>query len=201
MAEREQQPGTELLALQALMYASGASDRVEADAFENRLAADQHAREALCRAVELVSSCSGAGAVRPDPAYRESVRRRLTVQSGVLGRLLGPRLYRGHPAAWAALGAGVAVLAMTALLGGPLSSDGRARTPEIAIHTENPGGSTGVAEAARAEEARIWARLPRSEHLLKAHSEEAQRKARADKLQRLVQMDEGRARLLAPPKN
>ncbi|HYT91403.1 MAG TPA: hypothetical protein VEL76_22005 [Gemmataceae bacterium] len=80
MTEREEHGEAGLLALQALRYTRGVLGRVEADAFEARLEGDQRARDALCRAVELVADFSGLGAVRPNPAYRERVRRRLEQQ-------------------------------------------------------------------------------------------------------------------------
>jgi hypothetical protein len=60
----------------ALLYATGRLSPVEAQAFEQRLAEDQEARDALCRAVELAHSLAGRPAA-PRPDYRERVRQRL----------------------------------------------------------------------------------------------------------------------------
>jgi hypothetical protein len=70
-------PSPRALAAVAFRYARGEADGPEAAAFERRLAADQSAREALCRAVTLARSLAGLGPPRPDPAYRERVRQRL----------------------------------------------------------------------------------------------------------------------------
>jgi hypothetical protein len=198
MAEEHPEGGAERLALQALLYAGGALDEPEVDDFEARLAADQRAREALCRAVELVQSCAG-GPVRPDPAYRERVRRRVAPR-GLLGLLLRRRLYSGHPAAWAGLGAVAAALVMLVLFGGPLPPVPAAGQPLQVAEGATPPPAA-VSEPAHAETAKILAKLPRSEHLLKAYTEEAQRKARAETLQRLVKTDTGRTRLLSTSKN
>ena len=59
-----------------------------------------------------------------------------------------------------------------------------------------PAPAAEVVETGRDfEEARIWAELPRGEHLLKAHTEEAQRRARSE---RLVRLEESRARAHNP---
>jgi hypothetical protein len=61
----------------ALLYAAGRLSPVEAQAFEQRLAEDQGARDVLCRAVELAHSLAGREPAAPRPAYRERVRQRL----------------------------------------------------------------------------------------------------------------------------
>jgi hypothetical protein len=51
--------GDDALALQALLYASGELEEAEAAEFEERLAADQTARDALCQAVQLTETLAG----------------------------------------------------------------------------------------------------------------------------------------------
>jgi ferric-dicitrate binding protein FerR (iron transport regulator) len=60
----------------ALLYAGGRLSPEDAEAFERRLGEDQQARDALCRAMELVQSLAGRP-LRPRPDYRERVRQRL----------------------------------------------------------------------------------------------------------------------------
>src|SRR5260370_26640020 len=86
------------LAWQALLYAGGELDAGQTAVFEQRLGNDQAAREAVCLAVPLVSVTGAAS--RPNPAYREHVRKHLRRGSGLWQWLWGKRPYRGHPLAW-----------------------------------------------------------------------------------------------------
>jgi hypothetical protein len=95
-----------------------------------------------------------------------------------------------------------AALVMLVLFGGPLAPlPAAAEGQQVAARAVPPEPAATVAEPAHAEAARVLARLPRSEHLLKTHSEETQRKARAETLQRLVRNDAGRTRLLSTNRN
>src|SRR5438067_2523131 len=98
----------DLLASQALLFASGLLHDEEADAFEVRLSEDQTAREALCQAVQLLQGRGAA--LRPDPAYRRRVLQRLRRARGLLGWLLRERSSRVSPAVWGGLGAATAAL-------------------------------------------------------------------------------------------
>lgn len=103
-------PGTALaepLLTEARRYAGGDLPPAGAVAFEQRLATDQAAREALCQAVRLAQAPDGPSALGPDPAYRDEVRR----------RLLGRTAYRRRPLLWGALGAAAALLLTFGTLG------------------------------------------------------------------------------------
>jgi hypothetical protein len=66
---------------QAILYASGEMDRGEAARFEQRLANEQEAREALADAVEVLSWQREP--IGPNPAYRDHVVHRLRSMRGV----------------------------------------------------------------------------------------------------------------------
>jgi hypothetical protein len=197
MADPTRDPDTtDVLALQALLYAGDALAQDEARRFEQRLAQDQAAREALSRAVQVLHG----EPLRPDPAYRRRVRGRAG-RSGLLSWLLRPRPYRGHPAAWGLLGAAAAVLVLVGLgWVNPFAARAGAGHPGAAAVLDLDGALSPQDEAVRtAEQAAIWAELPSGEHLLKVSHEEARRRARADTLSRLVKTEQGRSRLLATP--
>lgn len=117
------------LAMLALRYAAGDLPAKEATAFEERLADDQPARDALAEAIRLSASAVGQPPPVPSGAVRIGVRDRLFPTW--LTRLFPRRSYRGHPAAWATLGGTVA--ATTALLltlgGEPTAAPPRADMP------------------------------------------------------------------------
>src|SRR5918995_5489293 len=100
------------LSLTALRYAAGELPPAEAIAFEARLGHDQTAREALGEAIRLSAAALDRPAPAPDPLIREAVRDAL--RPTVLSWLFPRRPYRGHPLAWAVLGAAVAA-GLTAL--------------------------------------------------------------------------------------
>jgi hypothetical protein len=199
MASKAQQGEAERLDERALLYAGGALTEAEAVAFEGRLAEDQQAREALCRAADLLHGAP-AEELRPGPAYRARVHTRLHGRSGPLAWLLQRRLYSGHPAVWTGLGAAAAVLVMLLFpWGGAPSAPAGVQAPATPPARQEQRVGPALPAASRAvEEARVWTQLPRSQHLVRAHHEQTQRKERAEKLQRLIQLDEGRARLLGP---
>lgn len=70
------------LAVLAKLYAEGEMDATEAAAFEERLAGDQAARDALCQAVQHSRSLAGLAPSTPHPGYRERVRARLGNRPG-----------------------------------------------------------------------------------------------------------------------
>src|SRR5262249_58633732 len=98
------------LQAQALRYAAGDLLPAEAEAFEARLATDQAARDAVAEAVRLSAAALGQDPPAPDRSFRALIRERLFARwvPGWLTR----RAYRGHPLAWAGLGA--VVVALTA---------------------------------------------------------------------------------------
>lgn len=95
------------ISLMALRYAAGDLDPVDEAAFEMRLAEDPAAQDALSEAVRLSAAAAGQVAPIPDPLTRQAVAER--VAPSWLSRILARRPYRGHPMAWAAAGAAVAV--------------------------------------------------------------------------------------------
>jgi len=153
------------LAFQALLYASGELEGEPATAFEARLAEDQSAREALAQAVQLSLALAGHAAPDPDPAYREAVRRRLRPR-GAWQRIWSKRFYRGHPALWGLLGAAAASVAFIMFAPAPAP-------PSAAFVEQAPAAPT-------TEMANVWAELHNSDHLTRAHGEEARRKLRAE---------------------
>src|SRR5689334_7505879 len=104
MADRP--PPADDLPLTALRYAAGELPPAEAAAFEDRLAVDQEAREALGEAIRLSAAALHRPAPAPDPLVLEAVRDEL--RPTLLSWLFPRRRYRGHPLAWAGLGGAVA---------------------------------------------------------------------------------------------
>lgn len=124
------------LAVRALRYAAGDLGADEMTAFEERLADDQPARDALSEAIRLSASAVGQPVPTPSAGVRAGVRGRLFPTW--LTRLFPRKSYRGHPVTWAGLGgtvaAGVAVLAFT--LGGeptptPFHPNGETDLPQL----------------------------------------------------------------------
>lgn len=148
------------LAFQALLYASGDLENAESHAFEARLAEDQAAREALAEAVHLTGALAGP----PDPSWRSQARERLQPSPSVWQGLLNKRPYHGHPAFWCLLGALAAALLIVAMPPAP--------TPTPVVHDRVPEPTV--------EAANLWAELHNSDHLARAHTEEARRKSRAE---------------------
>jgi hypothetical protein len=186
------------LALQALLYAGGALPPAEARAFEALLGQDQHAREALGLAAQVVHTADPDADVLPDASYRRRLRQRFAPRPA-WSWLYGPRTYPGHPAAWSGLGAVAAALLLAFLVRAFWAAPAPPAPPEqppVPAQEAQAPGDTALAETVRdQEEAEIWADLPRGEHLMKTHSEEAQRRARSERLARL---EEARTRPYHP---
>ena len=90
------------LAMLALRYAAGELAGAEAEAFEDRLAADGAAREILGETVRLSAAVAGVPAPAPQLNSLGAIRDRLFPT--VFRRLFPIKSYRGHPAFWAGLG-------------------------------------------------------------------------------------------------
>jgi anti-sigma factor RsiW len=182
------------LELDAFLYVSGELDDEKAATFEKRLGGDQAAREAVCQAVQLVQTLGEATPVGPHPAYRARVRQRLQARPSVWQAFSRPRLYRGHPALWSALGAAAAVLLMLGL-DRPFGSTVPAKTSPVprADFTQElrptPSPEWPVSSPT-AEMATVWAELTNNERLGSTLEKENQRKIR------LAKADGYRTRLL-----
>jgi hypothetical protein len=118
----------------ALRYAAGDLTPSEAAAFEARLADDQDTREALAEAVRLSAAALGQEPPGPHRSFRAAVREKL---AGWCPAWLARRAYRGHPLAWAGLGA--AAVAACTVIG--LALAGREPAPD-------PAGPTAVTPSA-----------------------------------------------------
>jgi hypothetical protein len=160
------------LALRAYLYAEAELPDAEHQAFEEQLAVDQTAREALAEVVRMNTFLT-EGAPRPNPAYRERVRRRL--RSTWWRRLLARRPYRGHPLFWLATGAAAALF---------LSLSVFRPAPEVHIIekviVESPAPPDVLADDGLQDAAFIWADLSSPEHVVKSHAEESRRKTRVE---------------------
>jgi hypothetical protein len=165
------------LALQALLYSSGELEGADAREFEDRLAVDQEAREALAHVVRLTLTAAGEASA-PAPEWREEARRRLQPAPSIWQRVVGKRLYRGHPVVWSVAGAVAASLVLT--LFSPSTP-----TPQAKADAPPQLPPAAVASA--------WAELSTSDHLLKAHDEAARRKQRAEDRTRVARSDEHRS--------
>jgi hypothetical protein len=107
-----------LLQNTALRYAARDLNPSETVAFEARLADDQLARDALSEAVRLSAAALGQDPPTPHHSFRAAFRERLL---GWCPGWLTRRAYRGHPLAWAGLGA--ATVASCLILGLSLEQD------------------------------------------------------------------------------
>jgi hypothetical protein len=92
----------------ALKYAAGELNAVDSAAFELRLERDENAQEALCEAVRLSAAAMGQPDFQADPLCKKGVQEKL--KPTLISRIFARRPYRGHPAAWTAAGAAVAIL-------------------------------------------------------------------------------------------
>jgi hypothetical protein len=178
----------------ALWYAAGDLAPAEAAAFENRLATDQAARDALSEAVRLSAAALGQAAPVPSPSLRSVVRDRLW---GGAPPWLARRLYRGHPLAWAGLGAVLVGTASLLALGLTRPAEFRDSSEGFAAQlaspvppheesgtdpaAESPEPETGAtAETVPAAEcetvphtvAEFWAEWSTPEHVEKTHEDE-----------------------------
>jgi hypothetical protein len=102
MPDRPAVPPNDELALTALRFAAGELSSAESEAFAERMAHDQDARDALSDAIRLSAAALGQPAPAPDPLVRKAARDE--VRPTVWGRMVRRRPYHGHPAAWAGLG-------------------------------------------------------------------------------------------------
>jgi anti-sigma factor RsiW len=174
-------PGGDL-ALEALLYAGGELPPAEAASFEARLASDQAAREALVCAVQANLSLSDPKAGRPDPAYRDRVRRQLA--------------WAKCRPALGGFGLGAAAAALLIFtVGRPPAPDS---TSGIGGHV--PASAEQLIGARQAEEedvgeaALIWADMSNhADHMSKAVVQENRRKSRSEERRNPRKSDEGRA--------
>lgn len=189
------------LALEALLYASGELEGAEAVAFEERLGADQAAREALCQAVHLSQTVGRQPAPGPDRSGRERVRQRLR-QPSRWEWLLHRRTYRGHPALWVAVGAAAAVLLVIGLAQLPPNLMARPHPPLPPPREGEPVVPTPLAEPAHLASTEVpaaWTTLPMTERLSKARDEEMRRRLRNEERQRLSKPADRRRSISEPP--
>lgn len=169
----------EALALQALLYVSDALPPEAAAEFEERLAEDQKTREALSLAVGFMQSCEGEEPLRPDPAYRVAVLRQVQ-PGGWWRRLWRRREYPGHPLLWSSVSAAGVALVFLLLGGVPRSDTPSVAAPPQVIVARQEAADEPDSPALSADEslaARIWADLPRGEHLFKSHQEMKRKQA------------------------
>jgi hypothetical protein len=184
MSESHGPPAEPTLQATALRYAAGDLTPLEAAAFEARLAHDQEARDALGEAVRLSAAALGQAPPEPHRSFRAAIRERLV---GWCPAWLARRAYRGHPLAWAGVGA-VAVAACT-LVGLSLAdrepAPGEQLAPAAAVapapRPAEPAPGPREAESFVAATpappcgdsvAEIWANLSDTESVEKAHDDE-----------------------------
>lgn len=115
----------------ALRYAARDLSPNDTAEFEAQLADDQSARDALAEAVRLSAAALGQEPPAPHSSFRVMIRERLRPLRGWLAR----RAYRGHPFAWAGLGAGV--VAAATLVG--LNLAGAEHSPQSSDHADSRG--------------------------------------------------------------
>ncbi len=183
MAERSEANATlRHLAEWARAYTRGELDATEAAAFEDRLALDQAARDALVAAVQTDLGPDPA-ALRPDPAYRREVIRRLS-PNPVWAWLKRTAAAIRPPVRWGLAGlAVVAVLAVGVwMLPRPASvvptiveRQALPELPSAPLVTNIPEGASDPKNLAR-----FWSELPRGDHLVKAVEEEQARRLKQD---------------------
>jgi len=180
----------------ALRYAAGDLAPGEASAFEEQLAANQDARDALSEAVRLSAAALGQLPPAPHHSFRAAMRDRLT---GWYPGWLARRAYRGHPLAWSGLGA--AIVVACALVGSSLAERKPAQeqpvvraalpvAPEphssvmnvatapmpreaehLTVAISTPAPST-CGETSGPSIAELWAQFSTTEHVEKAHEDE-----------------------------
>lgn len=173
------EPSSDPLVWQALLYAVGELEPATEAEFENRLAGDQQARESLCHAAQLLAAMDVIAPLRPNPEYRQAVRARLHSKDWNSKPAGSPRSRLAHALFWSFSGAAAAILLM-------LSSDQGARMAHL---PKLEAGSTVASIPADVsfgdhpelleEAANTWAALHPSDHLHKAHDDEARRRWRA----------------------
>jgi hypothetical protein len=184
------------LSFQALLYAGGELDEEDSKVFEQRLADDQTARDALCQASQVLESGHSQNPLGPDPGYRQKVLLQLSGGSNFWEKFFAIRPQRGHPLLWGLCGAAAALLL---LVGFEKYEAGQVKNAESpALGTPNESISTqalGIQELGPlAETADIWADMHPSDHLLKARDDEVRRRVRALERSRLLKYEERRNR-------
>ncbi|HEY2785231.1 MAG TPA: hypothetical protein VGJ05_09675 [Fimbriiglobus sp.] len=109
------------LSILALRYAARDLSVLETAAFEVRLATDKSAQDALAEAVRLSAAALGRPTPVPMTGIRGLIADRISPVGTAVAGLFCRRAYRGHPMAWAGLGATAAAVAVTVgvWLGGP----------------------------------------------------------------------------------
>jgi hypothetical protein len=178
----------------ALRYAANDLPAPQAAAFESLLATDQTARDALSEAVRLSAAALGQAPPAPDSSFRAAIRDRLRPLARWCPRWLARRAYRGHPVAWVGLGlvtAATAALTALAIAERPPGPEGVACPPAAveptslagiaqepppgtgSLHPTGPGALATGGQDATLKEAEIWAELSTTEHVEKAHEDEA----------------------------
>jgi hypothetical protein len=169
----------------ALRYAARDLPPGEAAAFEGRLAADQDARDALGEAVRLSAAALGQAPPVPDRSFRAAIRDRLT---GWCPPWLARRAYRGHPLAWAGLGAAAVVACAAVGLSladpqpprpaplGVAAGPGHAQIDPVPPPPSGEGAVVTIDDPAGDGDgpsvAEVWAALSTPEHVEKAHDDE-----------------------------
>lgn len=147
----------------ARAYTQGRLESWEVEAFEERLAVDQSARDALVVAVQEQAG-PDAGRLRPDPAYRQEVLRRLTPATWWAWCVrLGAKV---RPAWVGSLAALVLVLVGVWALPQPATVP---TAPPLVV-------APPLEETQPDAVAKFWTDLPRGQHLARAVEEEAARK-------------------------
>lgn len=159
----------------ALRYAAGDLSPDAAAAFEQLLADDQAARDALSEAVRLSAAAIGQASPAPDRSFRTRIRARLGLS------------YRGHPLVWASLGAAaMAVCAMFAVSAAdraePVEEAVAAPAAPVAVTTAPPPSELPDAAVAANDPpqaacdersvAEIWADLSSHDGVEKARDDE-----------------------------
>jgi hypothetical protein len=181
---REHNQLPEDLAMQALLYAGRLLNEQQTRDFEAMLGENPLAREMLAVAVGQMLQSSEGAVLRPSPAYRQQVRRRLQRRPSRQRR----RLMAGGLALAAALLLSVGL--------GSWFSAGQPAAPTVASSTPTEAAPATVPAPLMnptEEQARIWANMPRPQGLHRAHAEEQQRKQQAAKLHRLLEVDPDRS--------
>jgi hypothetical protein len=182
------------LSFQALLYAGGELDEEDSKSFEQRLADDQTARDALCQATQALEAAHSQAFFRPDPGYRQKVLLQLSGGS-LWHRLFAIRPHRGHPLVWGVSGAVAAFFFFVGLANFEAYQGKNEVAPLGATNESMSTQSMGVQELdPLAETADIWATMHPSDHLLKAHDDEARRRIRAGERSRLLKYEERRNR-------
>jgi hypothetical protein len=148
MREPAKSEAAAVLQAVALRYAAGDLPPSEAAAFESRLATDQTARDALGEAVRLSAAALGQSPPSPDNSLRASVRDRLL---GWWPGWLARRPYRGHPLAWAVMGAVTVAGATLMALSIPEQDIAHQQLPAATAPASGPMPSVEVAGTLPAE--------------------------------------------------